>query len=156
MAYAAFSDMLSMTIANWVSVFLVGGFLLVSLCVDAPLAEIGLHVAMGLICLLVTFGCFAMGWMGGGDAKLMAATAMWFGPTQGLFDYLLLGALYGGGLTLCLLSARATLMPTTGIEFVDRLLKPNSGIPYGIGLGAAGLTVYTYSDWVALAVRGLA
>ena len=155
MAYAAFSDMLSMTIANWVSVLLVAGFLLASLCLGTPPKEIGTHFALGFLCLVLTFGCFAMGWMGGGDAKLIAATALWFGPTQGLFDYLLLGAVYGGVLTLGLLAARAAFIPMTGVKFVDRLLETETGIPYGIGLGAAGLTAYASSDWVVLAVRSL-
>ena len=120
-----------------------------------PMEAIGLHVGIALATLVVTFGCFAAGWMGGGDAKLLAATALWFGPTQLLLDYLVLGAVFGGILTIALLLARASFVPATGIDFVDHLLERETGIPYGIGLGAAGLTAYASSDWVSLAVRGL-
>ena len=156
MAYAAFSDLVSMTIANRVSVILVAAFLVLALLIGMPLEAIGWHFGVAIIALTVTFGCFAAGWMGGGDAKLMAATALWFGPTQGLIDYLALGAVYGGVLTLGLLLARESFLPVTGIDFIDRLLERETGIPYGIGLGAAGLTAYSSSEWVSLAVRGLA
>lgn len=155
MAYAAFSDLVSMTIANRVSIVLVAAFIGLAVVIGMPLEAIGLHVGVAFATLVVAFGCFAAGWMGGGDAKLLAATALWFGPTQLLLDYLVLGTVFGGILTLGLLLARASFVPVTGIGFVDHLLEKETGVPYGIGLGAAGLTAYTSSDWVSLAVRGL-
>ena len=47
-----------------------------------PLAEIGMHVAAALAVLVVTFVFFSRGWIGGGDAKLAAATALWLGFDQ--------------------------------------------------------------------------
>ena len=41
-----------------------------------------------LAVLVVTFMFFARGWIGGGDAKLAAATALWLGFDQ-LLNYLL-------------------------------------------------------------------
>ncbi|BDA82648.1 peptidase [Aureimonas sp. SA4125] len=155
MAYAAFSDLVSMTIANRVSVVLVLAFTAVALAIGMPLADIAQHFGVAAICLVVTFGCFALGWMGGGDAKLIAATALWFGPTTALVEYFLWGSVFGGILTLGLLAVRGTMAPVTGVDFFDHLLQSDTGIPYGIGLGAAGLFVYSSSDWVALAVRGV-
>ncbi|MBC8129292.1 MAG: prepilin peptidase [Rhizobiaceae bacterium] len=156
MAYAAFSDLVSMTIANRVSGVLVLAFAGLALAVGTPVETIGLHFLVGSAVLAVGIGCFAAGWMGGGDAKLMAATALWFGPTMDLLDYMLIGSIYGGLLTLGLLMIRGQILPVTGIDFVDHLLEETTGIPYGIGLGAAGLTVYSSSDWVDIAVRGFA
>ena len=48
---------------------------------------------------------FNFGWIGGGDAKLAAATAAWLGWTA-ILDYGLAAALFGGILTLILLGAR--------------------------------------------------
>ena len=50
-----------------------------------------LHVAAGAAVLAVTFALFAFGWIGGGDAKLAAATALWLGFDT-LPDYLMLAA----------------------------------------------------------------
>ena len=155
MIYAASSDLVSMTIANRVSVLLVVGFLVASAIVGLAPAQIVLHLGAGFGCLAVTFAMFSFGWMGGGDAKLSAATALWFGPSQLISEYVLLGAIYGGVLTLALLTLRARLQPVTGVDFVDRLLERETGIPYGIALGAAGLTVYSNSFWMDLAISRL-
>ncbi|KAB0682999.1 peptidase [Aureimonas leprariae] len=154
MAFAAASDLVTMTIANRVPIVLAVSFLALAFATGMPPAVIGLHFVVGLAALLVTFGCFAAGWMGGGDAKLVAATALWLGPTEAMTQYLLLGALLGGALTLGLLSLRSVLQPVTTIDFVDRLLEEKTGIPYGIALGFAGLAAYSQSAWIDLAVAG--
>ncbi len=156
MVYAACSDLVSMTIANRISIALVLVFPVIALAMGLPLGDIGLHFGIGLLCLLVTFGFFAAGWMGGGDAKLLAATAIWFGPSADLVEYLLLGSIFGGVLTIGLLISRVMLAPVTGVFFIDRLLDRDTGIPYGIALGAAGLTVYSNGGWMNTALSGLA
>jgi len=153
MLYAATSDLVSMTIANRVSVLLALAFPAVAYAAGFTPSDIGAHLGVGLICLTVCFGMFAAGWMGGGDAKLLAATAVWFGPTTALFEYILLASIYGGLLTIGLLTIRMFFQPVTGIVFVDRLLDRQTGIPYGIALGLAGLTVYSGSVWVHIAAR---
>src|SRR2546423_15682661 len=77
MAFAASSDLLTMTISNRVSLLLVGGFFVLAVWSGMPLADIGMHVAAALAVLVVTFTFFARGWIGGGDAKLPAPTAPW-------------------------------------------------------------------------------
>src|SRR5205814_318790 len=84
MAFAASSDLLTMTISNRVSLILIGGFFLFALVIGLSASTILWHIGAGCMVLAVAFGCFAMGWIGGGDAKLAAATALWFG-----FDHLL-------------------------------------------------------------------
>ena len=54
--------------------------------------------------LTVTFFCFAMGWMGGGDAKMASAIALWFGFAH-LLDFLLYASVFGGALTLLLIGS---------------------------------------------------
>lgn len=156
MLYAAFSDLVSMTIANRVPVILSVAYIGIALVLGIPATEIVAHLGVGLACLAVTFGFFAAGWMGGGDAKLIAATALWFGPTQTLMEYLVISSIFGGILTIGLITARIKLVPVTGIDFVDHLLERETGIPYGIALGAAGLTTYSSSAWIEFALQGMA
>src|ERR1041385_9347264 len=89
MAFAASSDLLTMTISNRVSLILVGGFFVLAVWSGMPLADIGMHVAAALAVLVVTFTFFARGWIGGGDAQLPAAAALWLGFDQ-LLNYLTL------------------------------------------------------------------
>src|SRR5215831_19144054 len=70
MAFAASSDLLTMTISNRISLILVGGFFFLAVWSGMPLADMGWHVLAALAVLAVTFTFFARGWIGGGDAKL--------------------------------------------------------------------------------------
>lgn len=154
MAFAGFSDMFTMTIPNRVSILLVAGFIALAILSGMPLKSIGLHVAAGMLVLVITFGLFAAGWIGGGDAKLAAATAMWCG-TAVLMDYLLLACIFGGVLTIALLVMRSSVPQyvTSRIEWLSRLHQPKCGIPYGIALAAAGLMVYPQTEiWRSVAL----
>ena len=88
MAFAASSDLLTMTISNRVSLALVPGFAVLAFAIGMSGQELLSHVGAGLAVLAVTFTFFACGWIGGGDAKLAAATALWLGFDQ-LLNYLL-------------------------------------------------------------------
>src|ERR1700761_2904695 len=79
MAFAAASDLLTMTISNRVSLLLAGAFLVLAIASGMAPTDILLHVGAGAFMLVVAFSCFAMGWVGGGDAKIAAAAALWFG-----------------------------------------------------------------------------
>jgi prepilin peptidase CpaA len=143
MAYAAISDLLTMTISNRLSIALALGFFAVAALVGMPLADVGNHVLASAVVLAVCFSFFAFGWIGGGDAKLAAAIALWLGFAH-LPRYLFLAALIGGALTLLLLKLRTWPLPQAlvGTRWVERLHAANAGVPYGIALAAAGLAVY--------------
>jgi prepilin peptidase CpaA len=144
MAFAASSDLLTMTISNRVSLILVGSFFVLAIWSGMPLADIGMHAGAALAVLVVTFTFFARGWIGGGDAKLAAATALWLGFDQ-LLNYLTIASLLGGVLTLLIMRFR--LMPLPALladqEWAKRLHRMDAGVPYGIALAIAALWVYS-------------
>lgn len=143
LAFAACSDLVSMRISNKVSIGLIAAYLPVAFAVGLPAAVIGWSLLLGLIVLALTFGLFALGWIGGGDAKLMSATSVWFGISS-VFDYVLTASILGGVLTLVLLMARREILPSAlmRLRWVARLHDEKTGIPYGIALSAAGLLLY--------------
>jgi prepilin peptidase CpaA len=149
MAIAASSDLLTMTISNRVTLILAGGFFVMALMVGMGGTDILLHMAAGAAILVIAFGCFAMGWIGGGDAKLAAATALWFGFDH-LLIYLLYASLFGGALTLLLLQFRMIPLPQVFAAqvWVQRLHQKDGGVPYGIALAAAALIVYPDTVWM--------
>jgi prepilin peptidase CpaA len=149
MAFAASSDLLTMTIPNRVSLIMLGGFLLLALASGMSLEQLALHAGAGLLVLCITFGFFARGWIGGGDAKLAAVTALWFG-FEHLMEYALYGSILGGGLTLALLQYRALPMPgmLLGHAWAERLHQPKGPVPYGIALAAAGMVIYPSTFWM--------
>jgi prepilin peptidase CpaA len=153
MAFAASSDLLTMTIPNRVSLIMIGGFVLLALATGMSLEQFALHAGAGLLVLAVAFGFFAFGWIGGGDAKLAATTALWFG-FEHLFEYALYGSVFVGVLTLALLQFRALPLPSMllGREWAERLHQPGGGVPYGIALAAAALLVYPKTQFIQAAI----
>jgi prepilin peptidase CpaA len=149
MAFAASSDLLTMTISNRVSLLLLGGFFAMALLTGMNGSALLSHIGAGLLVLAVTFGFFARGWIGGGDAKLAAATALWFGFDH-LLAYLVYASVLGGGLTLLLLQFRNLPLPSMllGQEWAERLHNKQGGVPYGIALAAAALLIYPDTAWV--------
>jgi len=151
MAFAASSDLLTMTISNRVSLALVAGFLVLAGVVGMDVHDVLSHFGAAALVLAVTFTFFARGWIGGGDAKLAAATALWLG-----FDHLLLYVLYasllGGVLTFALIRFRMLPLPDllARQDWVARLHRIDGGIPYGIALAAAALIVYPETPWMKL------
>ena len=94
--------------------------------------------------LSVTFAMFAIGGMGGGDAKLMAATSLWMGFNLNLLGYLVTSTFIGGVLTLLILSYRKSpLADMTGQNmFLRHFADRKVGVPYGVALGLGGLVTY--------------
>ncbi|MGB8575744.1 MAG: prepilin peptidase [Pseudolabrys sp.] len=149
MAFAASSDLLTMTISNRLSMALAGGFFLLTLITGMSLYAFGMHLAAAAVVLVIAFVFFSQGWIGGGDAKLVAATALWFGFDY-LLDYLICASLFGGALTLAIIQFRKLPLPAVLARetWILRLHETGAGIPYGIALAAAALAVYPKTGWM--------
>lgn len=148
MAFGAAMDLFTMTIPNRVSMLMVIGFLLL-----APFMGLGFegflsHLGAGAAMLAVGVVMFALGWLGGGDAKLFAAGALWVGFDH-LLEFTFFITLAGGALTLGLLSFRQTLPHPWIIKqnWAMHLHNPTTGVPYGIAIAIAALLVYPDMPW---------
>ncbi|WIJ24881.1 prepilin peptidase [Devosia sp. RR2S18] len=146
MAFAASSDLLTMRISNKLVLLLTGAFLLLALLVGMPLQQFAMHLACAFVVLAAGFALFALRVIGGGDAKLAAATTLWLGFGLTL-PYLVYAGLLGGVLTLAILALRG--LPLTPFlaryRWLERLHDRKSGVPYGIALAIAGLLTYSQS-----------
>ena len=150
MACAAATDLFTMTVPNRLALALVACFFVVATLAALGWYAVGLHVALALAALALTFAFFSFGWIGGGDTKLFAATCLWLGPAA-IFTYIIYVGLIGCGLTLLLLLWRGLPLPVmlSSQSWLVRLHSPREGVPYGIALGAAGLLVYPATPFVA-------
>ncbi|WEK48082.1 MAG: prepilin peptidase [Candidatus Andeanibacterium colombiense] len=127
---AAFTDIRSRQIANWLNI---------AIALGAPLywwaSGIALwpDVAIQLGVAAATFAAlailFALRAMGGGDVKLLAALALWIPPLQFL-NLLVIMALVGGVLAL-----------TFGAWHIARHRRDRLAIPYGVAIATGGLWV---------------
>ena len=150
MTLAAVTDLFTLTVPNRIVIALALLFLLAAPLAGFGLADIGVHAGLALAALALGFALFALGLVGGGDAKLFAASCLWLGP-QAIVPYALYAALIGGALALLLLFWRAQPLPAmlASKGWLVRLHSPNEGMPYGIALAAAGLLAYPHSPFMA-------
>ena len=153
-------DLTSFTIPNMFPLALFALFLVFAAAspfLDHGLSTHGLAMhgaAMG-VGLAIGMGMFALNWIGGGDAKLFAMACLWLGWDQ-LLSYAVFASLFGGALTLSILTLRKAPLPA-GIfahEWLVRLTDKKSGIPYGVALSAAALTIWPATDVFHLAALG--
>jgi prepilin peptidase CpaA len=153
MIFAGVRDLTTMTIPNWLTLTLALAFLIAAVATAMPLAEIALHLAVGFAVLLVGMGFFAKGWIGGGDAKLMAAIGLWVGWTQAI-PYFVTASIFGGALTLLILGFRTLPLPAFFVRqpWLLRLHDRGEGIPYGLALAAAALIIFPETDIFRLTV----
>jgi len=149
-AYAGAMDFFTLTIPNRISLALVTAFALL-----APLAGLGPwqmahHLGAGLLVLAVGVLLFIPGWIGGGDAKLAAAVALWVG-FENLIPCLFWVALAGGMLAAAVGAFRGLPLPrlVAAEPWAVRLYDRRGGIPYGIALAAGALCVYPQTVWFA-------
>jgi prepilin peptidase CpaA len=156
LALAAFSDLLTMTIPNRVSGVLLVSFFLIAPLAGFDLAQFGLHVAAASLVFAVCFCLFAANVMGGGDAKLLTASAIWFGLNASLIAFLFYIAVFGGLLTLAVLLLRRQENVILAMRIpVPRLLLTAKKIPYGIAIALGGFAAYPSSPLMQTALAQL-
>lgn len=151
MAFAGAMDLFTMTIPNRVSLVLLAAFLGLAPVSGMPLGVIGWHLVAGLLVLMLGIVMFSLGWLGGGDAKLLAAASLWLGFEQ-LLPYLVWASFLGGALALMILGYRSLMPPLWAVrhDWAMRLYDRRVGIPYGIALAGAALLIYPSTKWFQL------
>lgn len=153
LAFAACSDFLSMTIPNRVSAILLGAFVVIAPLAGLDMTQIGLHLAAGLAVFAVCFALFALNVMGGGDAKLLTASAVWFGWNMSLLTFLVAVSFLGGVLVfaILLLRSRENVILAYRIPVPAQLFH-GSKVPYGVAIGCGAFLTFPESPLMQLAL----
>lgn len=127
-------------IPNW----LVGALLAVypAAVVMAPVPVDWLMALAGMaIVFAIGYGVFHMGWMGGGDIKLIIVCSLWTGWAH-LLDFIFLFALLGGVLSVAVWGARKLepfVLTPEKMAKLPRILRDKEPVPYGLAIAAAFL-----------------
>lgn len=146
MAMAAFKDAATMTIPNWISLAIVGAFVIAIPFTWQGLPLLLEHLSVGLVFFLAGFAMFAFGWLGGGDAKLMAATALWWTWPDSVV-YIFYTAIAGGALALFLLIGRKYVpVRVLTSSWAHMMFKDEKKMPYGIALAVGGIITLLQSN----------
>jgi prepilin peptidase CpaA len=149
MAFAAATDLLTMKIPNLLSIGLGVAFLVIAPVAGLSGQEMLMHLAAGTMMLVVGILLFALGWIGGGDGKILAVASLWLGFDH-LVAFLALVAIFGGALALVILAYRR--VPAGAFPLPDwalRLHAQGEGMPYGVAIAAGALIVYPSTGWYA-------
>ncbi|MGE0830096.1 MAG: prepilin peptidase [Hyphomonadaceae bacterium] len=150
---AAISDVATMTIPNWISIALACAFPLAALMAGLSWQTIAINLGFSLAILAIGFLLFQGGFMGGGDAKLIAAAAAWTGPVA-FAPFALATSLVGGVVALVLLGARKIARPAeTRPAYLNRLLKPRGGVPFAVAIASGGIFVLNAGHIAAALTR---
>jgi prepilin peptidase CpaA len=107
------------------------------------------HLAAGLIFLVITYIMFCCGMLGGGDAKLGAALALFVG-LRGLVPYLFYMALVGGllGALAIVIKKKKPFTHPSPESWAGQLYQGRNAVPYGIAI--------SFGAWAALFHTGFA
>lgn len=156
LATAAFSDLFTMTIPNRVSLVLVISFLILAPFLGLSLPAVGMHLLGAAIVFSICFALFAANVMGGGDAKLLSAAALWFGFGQALLIFVVYVGYIGGLLTLLILMLRGSsnTILAMGLPVPSSLLLAKK-IPYGLAIAIGGFLAYPSSPLLLAALERL-
>ncbi|KQC49693.1 peptidase [Candidatus Liberibacter solanacearum] len=153
---AGLSDLFSTMIPNRISVVLLGSFLLIAPFVGLGYEEIALHVLVGLLVFIACFFFFSLNIMGGGDAKLLTTTSLWFGWNISLLYFLFYVSIFGGILALVVLLIRGITRYIPLLDkFVPRSFHMKNKIPYGVAISIGGLVSYPDSHLFKIALEGI-
>jgi prepilin peptidase CpaA len=156
MAMAACSDLLTMTIPNRLSVVLVVSFIAIAPLAGLDLHDIALHLGAGALVFACCFALFAFNIMGGGDAKILTASAVWFGFNDSLTMYIAYVSVLGGFLSILILTIRANynLILVSRIPVPQTMLHTKK-VPYGIAIGSAAFLAFPSSPLVLAAIGAM-
>ncbi len=137
MLAAALFDAGKFIIPNWLVGLVLLTFPIAALAAGLDWSEAGNHLLGGLMALVIGFALFAPGWIGGGDAKLFAAAALWFGWPE-IIAFLIHTVLAGGVLVIALLVLRwlAPRIPVLAGRIEGTALAMKAPVPYGIAIAA--------------------
>lgn len=150
--WAAASDLATMQIPNRISILLAAAFAPAAALAGHDMATLGLQLAFGAGALMVCAALFYFGVFGGGDAKLMAAVALWTGPAA-LAPFLFWTAVAGGGLAAVLIGLRRMRLAPAQ-PWAARLLTHGEGAPYAVAIAIGGLAAAAQMPVVAAALAG--
>lgn len=142
---AAFTDLRSRRIANWLNLGIALGAPLFWYASGLSLwPEVASQIGVAVATFALLSVLFALKAMGGGDVKLLTALALWIAPVHFL-KLIIMMALVGGVLTLFF-----------GGWHVIRRQREKIAIPYGVAIAAAGLWVIASFYIPATDLQGLA
>jgi prepilin peptidase CpaA len=146
MVMAAYKDAMTFTIPNWISLALIGAFIISIPFTWQGVSVLVEHLLVGLTFFAAGFALFAFGKLGGGDAKLMAATGLWWTWPDTIM-YVFSTTISGLILAVVIILGR-NFIPVRLLTapWTYKIFKEEKNMPYGLALAAGGIITLLQSN----------
>ena len=135
---AAMIDVNRLKIPNWLNIMLAVLFVPAAFLSGLPLEMIGGHVVVGALAFLAAFGLFAFNILGGGDAKMIPAVALWMGPPAAVI-FIVYMAVIGGACALLILAVRNVVPAALVPGAIRAPFEEGAGVPYGVAIAGGAI-----------------
>lgn len=135
---ASIEDLWRLQINDWVC-GLVAASAFLAVAIDGPAGDLWENLLLFSLVLGLGTLLFVRGWMGGGDVKLLAASALWFDLGQG-WKMLVAVAIAGGVVAVLIMGLRSLPWPQSATKKF-RSLQRHEGLPYGVAIAAGAIVV---------------
>ena len=147
---AGVSDYFTLKIPNWLNLAIAVSVIPFVIMADMPMEIFAWHVVAGILTFIVAYIMFAFGIFGGGDAKMVAACALWIG-WDSMFNFSVYIVIAGGILGLALTAWKwlAAKKDDAGFAWAQGFLAEKKlQLPYGIAIAASGVIVFPATWWM--------
>lgn len=141
MAHVIYTDLTTHRIRNWLIIALLVAYWPLAMIAEFSMGLIVASAGIGLLVFMTAFGCFAAGWVGGGDVKLAGVSVLWLGPDLAII-YLLWTAILGSLVALAILAARRLQ-----VQRGEMAATLTTALPYGPGMALAAVILFPQSPW---------
>jgi len=151
--YAAWHDVSTMTIPNWVSIVLGLAFIPAAFAAGLSVEQIGLHLVFGAGVLILCAALFYLNVFGGGDAKVIAAASLWTGLAASA--PFVMGMAIAGGVLAGVLIVLRRMKVQSDKPWLARLMSPEEGAPYAVAIAVGALLAAPSSPVLAEGLAGI-
>lgn len=140
---AMYFDLTRFEIPNTLCIVVALGYLPFAILSGTGWQDIGAHYLVGLAALGVGFLLFALGVLGGGDSKFIAAVILWF-DTGDILPFIFYTTIFGGLLAIFFIGFRLLPLPKSWLNnaVIAKLYNKKSGLPYALAIGGSSLIIY--------------
>ncbi len=146
---AGINDYFTFKIPNWLNALIALSVIPFALFFPMPGEVFAWHVVAGIVAMIAAFTVYAMGLIGGGDAKMIGACALWVG-WEALMSFMIVTVIAGGVLALAMTvwGYLSTKQEADVGEWAKNLFSKKPDLPYGIAIAAGGIIVFPGTWWI--------
>jgi prepilin peptidase CpaA len=143
-------DFLTLRIPNWLNGVIALAFFPMAIVTGMPAELMLWHGLAAALILVIGFGLFSAGFIGGGDAKLLAAAGLWFG-WPAVSPFLVFTVIAGGVLAIAvkLWGMVEIERDVRGTAWMKRWLSFKADLPYGIAIAAGAILAFPATWWMS-------